>query len=563
MTGRRAALLVALLLALAPCARGQETRAAHDMVEAADPRAAAIGRDILREGGSAADAAVAMAVSLTILEPQAAGIGGGGFLVHWAAKDRRLTAFDGRETAPAAARPDRFLDADGKPLPFFDAVIGGRSVGVPGMLRMLALVHQRFGRLPWRRLIAPSIALAAHGFALSPRVQALIARDRFLPRDRAARALYFLPNGTAKPPGTVIVNPTLAATLRDIARRGPDAFYRGKIARDIVATVAHAATPGDLTAADLAAYRTKERPTVCRVYRRYRVCGMGLPSGDVAVLEILGLLQPFDLKSHIADVTAWHLFAEASRLAYADRARYLADPDFVAAPAAGLLDPAYLAARAQLIDPVHAHPGPAAPGEPAGRHSDNWGDEFAPEFPSTSTITAIDRDGNAVAMTVTIENDFGARMMVRGFFLNNELTDFSFLPERDGRPVANRVEPGKRPLSAMSPTMVFAPDGRLFLVLGSAGGPAIIDDVAKTIVGMIDWHKDLEAAIALPNIDNRNGATEVEERPDTAALAAALAARGHVVQMSRRQSGLGGIAVTRAGLVGAFDPRREGAALGD
>ncbi len=563
MTGRRAALLVALVLALAPSARGQEAPAAHDMAEAADPRAAAIGRDILRDGGSAADAAVAMAVSLTILEPQAAGIGGGGFLVHWAAKERRLTAFDGRETAPAAARPDRFLDAAGKPLPFFDAVIGGRSVGVPGMLRMLALVHRRFGRLQWSRLMAPSIALAAHGFALSPRVQALIARDRFLARDTAARALYYAPDGTAKPPGAVIVNPALAATLEAIAQRGPDAFYRGKIARDIVAAVAHAPTPGDLAAADLADYHVKERPVVCRPYRRYRVCGMGLPSGEVVVLEILGLLRPFDLTSHVADVTAWHLFAEASRLAYADRARYLADPDFVAAPVAGLLDPAYLAARAKLIDPARAHPGAARPGEPAGRHSENWGDGMAPEFPSTSTITAIDRDGNAVAMTVTIEHDFGARLMVRGFLLNNELTDFSFLPARDGRPVANRVEPGKRPLSAMSPTMVFAPDGRLFLVLGSAGGPAIIDDVAKTIIGVIDWHKDIAAAIALPNIDNRNGATEIEARPDTAALAAALASRGHDVRMSRRASGLGGIAVTRAGLVGAFDLRREGAALGD
>jgi len=542
-------ILLAVLIALAPWARAQEARATHDMVEAADPRAAAIGRDILRAGGSAADAAVAMAVSLTIVEPQAAGIGGGGFLVHWSAKDHRLTAYDGRETAPRAARPDRFLDANGKTLPFFAAVVGGRSVGVPGMLRMLALVHARYGRLPWARLFAPSIALAADGFALSPRVAALVARDRFLAHDPAARALYYEPDGNPKPAGAIIRNPALAATLRIIADKGAGAFYRGAIARDIVAAVAHAATPGDLTTADLAAYAAKERPPVCRPYHRYRVCGLGLPSGDVPVLEILGLLQPFDLRRHVDDVEAWHLFAEASRLAYADRARWLGDPDFVAAPVAGLLDPAYLKARAMLIDPARAHQGPAAPGDPAGRHSENRGDGRAPEFPNTSTATVIDRDGNAVAMTVTIEHDFGSHIMVRGFLLNNELTDFSFVPAVDGRPVANRVQPGKRPLSAMAPTMVFAPDGKLVLVLGSAA--------------VVDWHEDIGAAIALPNVGNRNGPTEIEAGPGAPALEAALEARGHVVKVNRRQSGLGGIEVTPTGFIGAADPRREGAALGD
>jgi gamma-glutamyltranspeptidase/glutathione hydrolase len=290
---------------------------------------------------------------------------------------------------------------------------------------------------------------------------------------------------------------------------------------------------------------------------------MGLPSGEVPVLEILGLLQPFDLRRHDADLEAWHLFAEASRLAYADRGRYLADPTFVAAPVEGLLDRNYLKARAGLIDPAHAHQGAAAPGAPPGRHSDNWGDEQAPELPSTSNISIIDSAGNAVAMTVTIENDFGSRIMVRGFLLNNELTDFSFVPTADGHDVANRVEPGKRPLSAMAPTMVFAPDGRLELVIGSAGGPAIITDVAKTIIAVIDWHKDLATAIALPNLDNRNGATEIEAGAGASALGAALAARGHEIRVSPRASGLGGILVTPQGLEGAFDPRREGAALGD
>ncbi len=551
------------MLLAAGAARGADAPQRHDMVESADPRAAAIGRDILRAGGSAADAAIAMAVSLTIVEPQSAGIGGGAFVVLWSAGDHRLTAFDGRETAPASARPDRFLGADGKPMPFFDAVVGGRSVGVPGLLRVLAAVHQRFGKLPWARLIAPSVTLAETGYALSPRVAGMLAADRFLPRDRAAAALFYQPDGTAKPSGTVIANPALAATLRLIAESGADAFYRDPIAGDIVAAVHDAATPGDLAASDLAHYQAKERPTLCRDYHAQLVCGMGLPSGEATMLEILRLLEPFDLAHHVADAEAWHLFAEASRLAYADRARWLGDPDFVAAPVEGLLDRTYLAQRATLIDPAHAHDGPVAPGDPPGRRSDNGGIGRAPELPSTSTNTAIDGDGNAVVMTATIESNFGSHVLVRGFLLNNELTDFSFTPDADGRPVANKVEPGKRPLSAMSPTIVFAPDGKHDKVLGSAGGPMIITDVAKTIVGVLDWKLSLAAAIALPNVGNRNGATEIETFPGSDALAAALTARGHDMRVIRRESGLGGIRVTPDGLEGAVDPRREGAALGD
>ena len=555
----RAFVFCAALLAAAPA----QALPRHDMVESADPRAAAIGRDILRAGGSAADAAIAMAVSLTLLEPQSAGIGGGAFLVHYAARDKTLAALDGRETAPAAARPGRFLDSAGQPLAFVTAMVGGRSIGTPGLLRLLALAHRRWGRLPWAQLIAPSIALAADGFALSPRVSALLAADRFLAKSEAARALYYDAAGAAKPAGAIIVNPALEATLRVIATEGADAFYNGPIAHDIALAAQNASPPGDLSAADLAAYQPQERAIACAPYRGHRVCGMGLPSGEVTMLEILGLVAPFDLAHHVADTEAWHLFAEASRLAYADRARWLGDPDFVAAPVAGLLDPAYLAARARLIDPLRAGQGPAEPGEPAGKRSDLWGDGMAPEFPSTSTISVIDRDGDAIAMTATIEANFGSRVMVRGFLLDNELTDFSFVPESDGRPVANRVEPGKRPLSAMAPTMMFGADGALELVVGSAGGPAIITDVAKTIIGVVDWRKDLAGAIALPNIGNRNGATEIETFPGAEALAAALAARGHEVRIWRRESGLGGIRVTPDGLEGATDPRREGAALGD
>jgi len=557
----RIALLLALLAAAAPACAQSSATAPHDMVEAADPRAAAIGRDVLRAGGSAADAAVAMALSLTIVEPQSAGIGGGGFLLYWSARDKALAALDGRETAPAAARPDRFLDASGKPLPFYGAVVGGRSVGVPGMLRLLARAHQRFGRLPWATLVAPSIKLAREGFAVSPRLRAMLASDRFLAHDAAARMLFYDADGAAKPAGTVVANPALAATLETIAAQGADAFYRGPIAADVVAAVARASPPGDLAAADLAGYRVTETPALCRPYRAHRVCGLPLPSGESVVLEILGLLEPFDLHRHVADDAAWHLFAEASRLAYADRARFLGDPAFVRAPVEGLLDRAYLTARARLIDPERAHPGPAAPGDPPGQRSELWGDERAPEFPSTSTLSVVDRDGNAAAMTVTIENNFGSRIMVDGFLLNNELTDFSFVPDAEGRPVANRVEPGKRPLSAMAPSMVFTPDGRLELVVGSAGGPPIITDIAKTIIAVVDWKKSIADAIALPNVDNRNGATEIEA--DQPALAAALEARGHRMKLWRRASGLGGIAVTPEGLVGAVDPRREGAALGD
>ncbi len=558
---RGAALFLLAFFALAPHAGAQSATAPHDMVESADPRAAAIGRDILRAGGSAADAAVAMAVSLTIVEPQSAGIGGGGFLLHWSARDRTLAAFDGRETAPAAAKPDRFLDASGKPLPFFDAVVGGKSVGTPGLLRLLAFVHARYGRLAWADLIAPSIKLAREGYVLSPRVHAMLESDRFLSHDPAARALYYDADGTAKPAGAVIANPALAATLEIVAAQGAEAFYRGPIARDVADAVARA--NGDLTETDLAAYGVKERPALCREYHAHRVCGLPLPSGEVPVLEILGLLEPFDLRQHVADDTAWHVFAEASRLAFADRARFLGDPDFVSAPVDGLLDKAYLAGRARLIDPEHAAGGPAVPGDPPGQRTELWGDGRAPEFPSTSNVSVIDRDGDAVAMTVTIENNFGSRIMVRGFLLNNELTDFAFAPEDAGRPVANRVEPGKRPLSAMAPSMVFAPDGGLELVLGSAGGPPIITDIAKTIIAVVDWQKDLTSAIALPNLGNRNGPTELEIAPGSDAIAAALKARGHEVREWKRASGLGGIAVTPQGLVGAFDPRREGAALGD
>ena len=539
------------------------TFAKHDMVAAANPVAAAAGHEILRQGGNAIDAAIATQLVLNLVEPQSSGIGGGAFLVYWSAKERRIVTFDGRETAPAAARPDRFLGPDGKPLAFFDAVVGGRSVGVPGLLRMLALAHHRYGKLAWARLFAPAIKLAEEGFAVPPRLHELLASDPFLRREEPARRYFYEADGTPK---VRLANPEFAAVLRRIAEKGPDAFYTGDIANAIVSAVDNAPRhPGDLTVDDLARYEAKERPPICGTYRHYRICGMGPPtSGTLTLLQMLGMLQPF----HVARMApqspaALHLFAEASRLAFADRNRYMADSDFVAVPVRGLIDPGYLAERARLIDPARAIQGRAPPGDPPGAHAREQSDDRAPELPGTSHISIVDAAGNALAMTTTIENAFGSRLMVDGFLLNNELTDFSFVPEEDGKPVANRVQGGKRPRSSMAPLLVFNASGRLVLTLGSAGGQAIIDDVARSVVAVLDWHEELQAAFDMPNIGNHNGATEIEAGPEARALAIALTARGHEVHVAERSSGLVGIEITARGLQGATDPRRDGAAVGD
>ena len=537
--------------------------ARHDMVVAAHPLAAAAGRQMLCRGGSAVDAAIATQLVLNLVEPQSSGIGGGAFLVLWSAKEQRVVTFDGRETAPAAAQPDRFLSADGKPLAFYDAVVGARSVGVPGVLRMLEMAHRRYGKLPWHELFQPAIRLAEAGAPVSPRLHALLLKDPYLQRQDPARRYFY---DAAGAPKARLVNPALAATLRLIAEGGADAFYRGPIAADIVAALsAVPGSPGDMTAGDLAHYQAKERAPVCGRYRGHRLCGMGPPSsGAVTLLEMLGMLGQFDLsRDRPPSALAVHLLAEAGRLAYADRARWLGDADFVAVPVSGLLEPAYLAARARLIDAAQATPGPAPPGDPPGSRAEQRGDNAAPELPSTSEIAIIDRAGNALSLTTTIENAFGSRIMVRGFLLNNELTDFSFVPESAGRPVANALAGGKRPLSAMAPTLVFDRRGRVALAVGSAGGPAIINDVAKTIIAVLDWHYDMAAAIELPNDGNRNGATEIEAGPSAASMAAALRARGHLVQLSDRPSGLAGIRLTPRGYEGAADPRRDGAAFGD
>jgi gamma-glutamyltranspeptidase / glutathione hydrolase len=570
---RALALLIVSGVLVGAAAQAQQAAPAHDasirdhrdMVAAANPLAAAAGREMLRHGGSAVDAAIATQMVLNLVEPESSGIGGGALMVLYSAKDHRVVTFDGRETAPAAAKGDRFIGPDGKPMNYFSALIGGRSVGVPGVLRMLERVQRRYGKLPWASLFQPAITLARDGFPISEKLHGELARDKLFPPDGAARAYFYEPDGTAKPAGTILKNPEFAATLTAIAKQGADAFYKGPIADDIVAAADHAwVNPSDMTRADMSGYQAKERPPICGFYRQYKLCGMGPPSsGGVAVLELLGLLQPFDLKHQVNTAEAWNLFAQASRLAYADRDRYVGDPDFVHVPVAGMIDRTYLATRAKLIDPQHFAAGRVEPGEPPGLHADNWGRDQTPEFPSTSNMAIIDPAGNALAMTTTIEFAFGAHLMVRGFLLNNELTDFSYVPESEGKPVANRVEGGKRPRSSMSPTLVFDKKGKLVMSIGSAGGAAIITDVAKTLVATLDWNFSMQQAMDLPNVSNRNGATDVEAAHGADALAAALTAAGHEVRRSGRNSGLSGVRVTPQGFDGAADDRRAGTALGD
>jgi len=539
---------------------GTSTR---DMVAAANPLAAQAGREILAAGGSAVDAAVAVQLVLNLVEPQSSGIGGGAFLLYW--DGTNLVTLDGRETAPAAATPERFLGPDGKPMKFYDAVVGGRSVGVPGTLRLLETAHKRWGKLPWPQVIAPALRLAEEGFAISPRLNGLLGLERFLQNDPIARAYFYQADGTPKPVGTVLKNPAFAKTLREIAAKGADAFYTGEIAADIVATVTrHVDNPGDMTLEDLKDYRVEERAPVCGPYRAYRICGMGPPSsGAVAVQQIMSVLETQDMAAMKPGPDAVHWVAEAGRLAFADRALYLGDPAFVSVPVRGLVDPGYLKGRAALVSPDRSM-GRAKAGDPPFQKTQF---RFAPsdgiEF-GTSHIAVVDRDGRAVSMTTTIEDGFGARLMTRsGFLLNNELTDFNFAPTEDGKPVANRVEPGKRPRSSMAPTIVLDANGRLYAVVGSPGGSQIIGYVVKTLVGLLDWRLDPQVAVDLPNFGSRNGPTEIEAGTEAEAWMAALAAKGHEVKAVEMNSGIQAIVVGPNGLTGGADSRREGVAIGN
>ena len=536
----------------------------RQMVVAANPVAAAIGRDILRRGGSAVDAAIAVQIALTLVEPQSSGIGGGAFMLAYNASDNKVTSYDGRETVPAAAKGDLFLTRDGKLKPRNEARFGGPSVGVPGVLSMLESAHREHGLLPWATLFEPTIALAEKGFEVSERLHSSIADDPSLKNYPEARAYFYDASGKPLAAGTRLRNPALATVLRRIADEGVDAFYTGDVARDIAAAVRNADNPGLMTESDLAGYQAKERPAVCGPYRLYKVCGMGPPSsGGIAVLQTLSLIQRFDMGLlEPLSVEAVHLITEAERLAYADRAAYVADPDFTPVPVEGLLNRTYLSTRSSLISRDRSM-GLAKPGEPPTKRTQLWPAYEQAEHPSTSHFSIVDDEGNAVAMTTSVGYAFGSRLFVHGFFLNNELTDFSMQPTSNGHPVANRVEGGKRPRSSMSPTLVFDADGKLMLAIGSPGGVEIIGFVVEALVAVLDWKLDVQQAVSLPHFLNRNGPTALESGTRITDLRRALEAKGHQIQIERMTSGLHGIQIKDGKLFGGADPRREGVALGD
>lgn len=561
-------------------------------VAAANPLATDAGYQVLKAGGSAIDAAIAVQMVLTLVEPQSSGIGGGAFLLH--SDGKAVEAFDGRETAPAAANEKLFLGADGKPLAFIDGVVGGRSVGVPGTVRMLEMAHRQHGKLPWAQLFTPAITLAEGGFKVSARLATLLATEQHLKKDPVALAYFYQPNGEALATGTLLRNQPLADVLKKIAAGGSKALLEGEVAQAIVAKVqGHPTNPGKLNLADLAGYQAKKREPLCHDYRAqsrdYRICGMPPPSsGAIAIGQILGMLNNTNAAS-LPLVTGtsgvpgtsgptpsadWlHLYTEASRLAFADRAQYLGDPDFVQAPGGNwmsLLAPGYLAERSKLIaqQPGGQSMKTGKPGLPGTVNTAHAPMPEQPEY-GTSHISIIDGFGNAIAMTTTIEDQFGSRQMVRGFLLNNELTDFSYAPaDAEGKPVANRVQPGKRPRSSMAPTLVFdKASGQLVMSGGSPGGALIIHYTAKTLYGVLNWGMMPQQAINLPNFASLNGPTILEQNRFAPATVDALKARGHEVRETAMTSGLQAIARGQAHgtplLLGGADPRREGVVKGD
>jgi gamma-glutamyltranspeptidase/glutathione hydrolase len=544
------------LLLLSPVAA-----TAQGMVSSADPRASAAGVEILRAGGSATDAAIATMLALNVVEPQNSGIGGGSFMVHHDAKRGVVATFDGREAAPKAADAHWFY-VDGKPLGHFAAVPGGRSVGIPGNLRMMALAHQRYGRLPWARLFAPAIRLARDGFAITPRLHNGLGNfGRHV--DAWARGHFFAPDGTPLPVGTILKNPEQAALFQRIARQGPAAFYAGPTAKRLVAAVNGAErNPSKMTLTDLATYRAKARPPVCGTYRVYRICGMGPPSsGGIAVLMILKQLERFDMAALGKDSpVAWHLFAESERLAYADRDQYLGDPDHVTVPVKGLLDPHYIATRSALISTgstmATITPG-TPPGAPARTRAPNA------DVPGTSDLVVTDRAGNVAEVTTTIEGYFGSGLSVDGVMLNNQLTDFDIVPDKDGYLVANRVAGGKRPRSSMSPTIVYGPDGKVRIALGAAGGSTIIAQIAKALVAVLDWKMPAQDAIGLGLLYAPSAGGAVEKGTQLETMLPALQALGEKLQVA--PLGLKANAIERVGgrWVGAADPRSEGVAMSE
>ncbi len=531
------------------------------MVIAAHPLAAEAGRAVLAEGGTAADAAIAVQLMLGLVEPQSSGLGGGAFALYWDAETATLSSHDGRETAPLAAAPDYWLMPDGRPMGWRDAVPGGKSVGVPGIPALLDHLHGRYGRLARSRLAAPTIAAATDGFAVSPRLAASIAEGAtqglgLFPETAA----YFLPGGVPLTEGTILRNPAYAATVSTFAEQGAAPFYSGPLAATIIDAVTNAPTnPGILTAEDFATYQVKDRAPVCHPYRGHEVCGMGPPSsGALTVGQILMMLSAFDL-GDAPNADAWRLYAEASRLAFADRGLYMADSDFVAMPE-GLLNPAYLKDRAALILPDSK--GEALPGDPPWKEGAMRAPDREAERPGTSHFVIRDKAGNVISMTTTIETGFGSRLMANGYLLNNELTDFSRVPAEAGKPVANRVEPGKRPRSSMAPTIVFR-DGVPVMALGSPGGSRIIGYVAKTLIALIDWGMTPADAVSLGHVTAAGDSVDLEEGTDAALLEGTMTAYGLTATVRNMNSGLAVMVMEDGALHGAADPRREGVVLGE
>ncbi len=533
-------------------------------VSAADPRAAEAGVAMLRQGGSAADAALAMMLALSVVEPQSSGIGGGGFFIYNDPQTGLPATIDGRETAPAATREDRFMGSDGKPLGFRDAFLGGHSVGVPGNISLAAKAHKKWGKLKWAKLFDPAIKLAEDGYVVTPRLAGVIKQVSPLWDGLdATKAIYFQ-DGRPKQAGDTIRNPELAKLLRAVAKKGPSAFYKGQNARAIAAAVSNAPkNAAPMTLKDIASYQAKDRDAVCTTYRVYKLCGMGPPSsGATTVFQVLGMLERFDMKAlGKDDPKAWHLIAEAMMLAYADREKYLGDADFVSVPVAGLIDKGYIASRSALISETTSLPSYAA-GTPPGAEPRTAA--ISSEVAGTTHFVAADRFGGVATMTSTVEGPFGSQLVANGYILNNELTDFTFAPTKDGAPVANRPQPGKRPLSSMSPTLVYDADGKPIFAVGAAGGKTIIMQVAKTLIAHLDWGLGVQEAIAAPNIYFGGEAIIVEANTPLAAKSNELAAFGRMVVTNGRMSSKANAAEkTKDGWVAAGDPRSEGVGLSE
>lgn len=542
----------------------QSVTANHFMVAAANPLAVKAGYDVLKNGGNAADALVAVQTVLGLVEPQSSGLGGGAFLVYYDAKSNKLTTFDGRETAPLAARPELFQDENGKPLKFYDAVVGGRSVGTPGTVKLLATMHEKYGQKEWSELFEPATLLANEGFIVSERLASAIANDKErLSRYPDTQAYFFTPDGEPLSQGSTLKNPAYGETLTILAKEGQSAFYQGQIAKDIIAKVTGIEdNPGYLSQLDFDHYSVVEREAICVPYHQYDVCGMGPPSSGALTLgQILGISSHFDLKAKGAeDPVSWQILGDASRLAFADRGRYMADTDFVPIPE-GLLDPGYLASRAALITEGKALE-TVSPGEPPWEGAIALADDQSIELPSTTHLVIADTEGNVISMTSTVENGFGSRVMSNGFILNNELTDFSFASYIDGYPIVNRVEPGKRPRSSMSPTIVMK-DDQPYMAVGSPGGSSIIGYVVQTLIAHFDWGMDIQSAIEMPRMLNRFGTYDLEQGTSAEQYKEPLESMGFNVKVGDLNSGLHAILFKDGKLIGGADPRREGIALGE